>query len=253
MKTAIITGATAGLGTLLLAEMVKQHPDVERYVLIGRRRERLEALQAQYPGKCIVPMALDLTDPSSFDTVAEWLAAHRPDVRALVNNAGCGTLGNLIDMDCASQTRMVDLNVRALTALTTIALPYMSRGGFVLNICSIASFCPNPRMTVYSSTKAYVLSFSKSLRYELKANGINVCAACPGPMETEFLTVAGISKENSKTFATLPYCDPAQVARNSLKAAAAGHAVYTDRAFFKFYRVVAKLVPHAWLLPLTKT
>ena len=253
MKTAIITGATAGLGTLLLDEMVKQFPDVEQYVLIARRRERLEALQAKYPGKHIVPLPMDLTDPASFDAVAAWLSEHRPDVRMLANNAGCGTLGNLIDMDCASQTRMVDLNVRALTALTNITLPYMSAGGFVLNICSIASFCPNPRMTVYSSTKAYVLSFSRSLRYELKAHGINVCAACPGPMETEFLAVAGISKENSKTFATLPYCDPAQVARNSLKAAAAGRAVYTDRAFFRFYRVVSKLLPHEWLLPLTKT
>jgi short-subunit dehydrogenase len=253
MKTAILTGATAGLGTLLLDEMVKQFPDVDRYVLIARRRDRLEALQEKYPGKCIVPLSLDLTDPSSFDTVAQWLAEHRPDVRMLVNNAGLGTLGDFIDMDCASQTRMVDLNVRALTALTNVTLPYMSRGGFVLNICSIASFCPNPRMTVYSSTKAYVLSFSKSLRYELKDRGINVLAACPGPMETEFFAVAGISKEKSRMFATLPYCDPAQVARNSLKAAAAGHAVYTDRAFFKFYRVVAKLVPHNLLLPLTKT
>lgn len=253
MKTAILTGATAGLGTLLLDEMVRQFPHIERYVLIARRKERLEELAWKYPQKEIVPLALDLTDPASFDAVAAWLASQRPEVQILVNNAGCGALGNVIHMDLLSQIRMVDLNVRALTALTTLTLPYMVRGGFVLNICSIASFCPNPRMTVYSSTKAYVLSYSKSLRYELRERGINVLASCPGPMETEFLSVAGISKENSKTFATLPYCDPKRVARNSLKAAAKGRGVYTDRAFFKFYRVVAKLLPHSWLLPLTRT
>lgn len=253
MKTAIITGASAGLGELFLTEVIRQFPEVEQIVLIARRRERLEALAARYPEKRIVVLPLDLTDEAALLQLQEMLASEKPDVRILINNAGLGTLGNLIEMDYASQTRIVDLNVRALTAVTTIVLPRMSAGGFVVNVCSIASFCPNPRMTVYSSSKAYVLSFSKSLRYELKEKGINVLAVCPGPMETEFLSVAGISKENSKTFATLPYCQPAIVARNSLKKAAKGRAVYTNRLFFKFYRVLAKLLPHNWLMPLSKT
>lgn len=253
MKTAIITGATAGLGKILLDEVVRQFPDIEQLVLIARREDRLEELVWTYPQKEVVALPLDLTQPQSFASMDRWMAEHKPDVHILINNAGSGVLGNVIDADYTSQTRMVDLNVRALTALTTIVLPYMNKGSFVLNICSIAAFCPNPRMTVYSSTKAYVLSYSKSLRYELKDRGINVTASCPGPMETEFLAVAGITKENSKTFATLPYCDPKKVARNSLKAAAGGRAVYTNRLFFKFYRVLAKLLPHNWLMPITKT
>ena len=252
VKTAILTGASSGLGKEFLAEVVRQFPDVDQLILIARRQERLAQLALDYPQKRVIILPLDLTQPASFDSLEAQLAELKPDVKMLINNAGFGTLGDFADMDRDSQTRMVDLNVRALTALTRIALPYMSRGSFVLNVCSIAAFCPNPRMTVYCSTKAYVLSFSKSLRYELKPKGINVLAVCPGPMSTEFLPLAGITNENSKTFATLPYCNPPQVARGALRAAQSGHAVYTPRVFFKFYRVLAKVLPHNWLMPVSK-
>ena len=108
-------------------------------------------------------------------------------------------------------------------------------------------------MTVYCSTKAYVLSFTKSLRFELRGTGINVCAVCPGPMATEFLDVAGISGGKSKTFETLPYCDPDKVAAGALKAASAGRNVYTPRAFFKFYRFLAKILPHSLVMRMSKT
>lgn len=93
-------------------------------------------------------------------------------------------------------------------------------------------------MTVYSASKAFMFHFSKSLRYELKPRGINVCAVCPGPMETDFLDVADIPG-NSKAFATLPYCDPAAVAGRALEYARAGRGVYTPRLFYKFYRLLA--------------
>lgn len=252
MKTAILTGASSGLGKEYLVELMKQFPEVEQIVLIARRKDRLDALAEQVPQKKMVVLPLDLTQESSFAEFSEFLKTTQPQVRMLINNAGFGTLGDLIDMDYTTQMRMTDLNVRALTALTTITLPYIEKGGFVLNVCSIAAFCPNPRMTVYCSTKAYVLSFSKSLRYELRSKGINVLAACPGPMATEFLPVAGITATNSKTFATLPYCNPSEVAQKSLRQAARGRAVYTNRLFYKFYRILAKLLPHCWLMPISK-
>ena len=83
-------------------------------------------------------------------------------------------------MDFASQTMMVDLNCRGLTAVTSICLKFMSRGSQIINICSIASFCPNTRLNTYSATKAYVMSFTKGLREELKPLGINCMCVCPG-------------------------------------------------------------------------
>lgn len=252
MKTAIITGASAGLGIEYLKSVLKQFPEVECIWLIARRKERLEELAASAPEKKIVPVPLDLTSAQSISQLKEKLAQEKPEVQILVNNAGFGTLGDFIEMDTESQARMVDLNVRALTEMTSLVLPYMKAGSFVVNVCSIASFVPNPRMTVYCSTKAYVLSFSKSLREELKPKKINVLAVCPGPMATEFLDVAHISG-NSKTFERLPYCDAKKVAECSLKKAAKGKAVCTPHPFYQFYRVLAKLLPHNWLMKLSKT
>ena len=171
MKTAIITGASSGLGRELARQIEDVFPDIERYWLI----------------------ALDLCDPMSFVSLKDRLAEEKPEVSLLVNCAGCGCLGRVGEMDTASQTRMVDLNVRALTAVTNIVLPYMPEGSHILNVSSIASFCPNPRMTVYSSTKAYVSSFTVGLNEELRRRKVSVTAVCPGPMDTEFLPLAGVT------------------------------------------------------------
>jgi NAD(P)-dependent dehydrogenase (short-subunit alcohol dehydrogenase family) len=120
------------------------------------------------------------------------LEAENPEVQFLINNAGAGVLGRVDEADYKAQGSMVELNVRALTEITTIVLPFMPKKSYIINSCSIASFVPNARMSVYSATKAYVMSFSRSLRYELKSRKINVTAVCPGPMSTEFLAVAVI-------------------------------------------------------------
>ena len=107
-------------------------------------------------------------------------------------------------------------------------------------------------MTVYSSTKAYVTAFSKGLREELKPEGVNVLAVCPGPMRTEFMDVAHITDENSKTFRTLPYCNAEEVACKSLKRAVGGKAFYTNKALYKVYRVLAKVAPHNIMMKIAK-
>ena len=160
MKTAVITGASSGLGRELARQISDVFPEIESYWLIARRADRLEELAASLPGKTTAYLALDLCDPMSFIGFQEKLTAEQPDIALLINCAGCGYLGRVGELDTASQTRMVDLNVRALTAVTNMAVPYMTAGSRILNVSSIASFCPNPRMTVYSSTKAYVSSFT---------------------------------------------------------------------------------------------
>lgn len=252
MKTAIITGASSGLGRELVRQVADVFPEVESYWLVARRGERLAEIAETLPGKTLACLALDLCDAMSFMVFREKLQAEQPEVVLLVNNAGCGYLGRIGEADTASQTRMVDLNVRALTAVTNLTVPYMVPGGRILNVSSIASFCPNPRMTVYSSTKAYVSSFTIGLAEELRPLGITATAVCPGPMRTEFLDVGGITG-NSRTFETLPYCDQVQVAGGALRAARAGRTVYTPRLFYKFYRVLAKVTPVKLMVKLTGT
>lgn len=251
MKIAVITGASAGLGEEFAKQMRDYFPEVEQVWLIARRRERLEELAEKLESVRTEILPLDLCDKGSFSALAEKLAAEKPDVRLLINNAGCGYLGDVGRGEVDKQVRMTDLNVTALTAVSHIVIPYMSAGSHIINVSSIASFCVNPRMTVYSSTKAYVSSFTRGLACELKGAGIGVTAVCPGPMATEFLEIGRIAG-NSKTFETLPYCDPKQVVAGTLAAARAGKVMYTPKAFYKFYRVLAKVLPHALVAPLAK-
>lgn len=252
MKTAIITGASSGLGREFVRQIGDVFPEVECYWLIARRADRLEELAQTLEGKTVVCLPLDLCDAMSFMAFQQKLTEEQPEVTLLVNNAGCGYLGRIGEMDTASQTRMVDLNMRALTAVTNMTVPYMVPGSRILNVSSIASFCPNPRMTVYSSTKAYVSSFTIGAAEELRPKGITATAVCPGPMQTEFLDLGGITG-NSKMFETLPYCDQVRVAGGALRAAREGRTIYTPRLFYKFYRVLAKVTPVKLMVKFTKT
>jgi len=240
MKTAIITGASSGLGTEYINATLKLYPEVEKIWLIARRIDRLKILVKKNE-KCIA-LPLDLNDDESLKKYKQTLESKKPEVVLLINNAGFGKLGNAADIPVRDQTDMVRLNCVALTAVTMLTLPFMKRGATIIQVASIAAFSPTPRMTVYSSTKAFILSFSKGLRHELKSRAINVLACCPGPMETEFTSVANIDGR-SRFFSRLPRCDLKKVAFNSLIKAKKGRAVYTNRLIYKIYRVITKLLP----------
>ena len=251
MKVAVITGASAGLGREFLRRLPERFPEIEEYWLIARRKEKLIEAAREVPRQCRV-FPLDLTKDESYEKLAKEAESLSPDVRLLINNSGCGFLGNVGEGELSRQTQMVELNLKGLTAVTHLFLPYMNEGSAVLNVSSIASFCPNSRMTVYSASKAYVTAFTFGIADELKPRGITATAVCPGPMDTDFIYLGEI-KGKSPTFDKLPYCDPAKVADGALKAARQGKTVWTPTAFYKFYRVLAKMLPTKWMMPLGRT
>ena len=252
MDIAIITGASAGLGQAFFRSVVRRYSKLDQIWLIARRADRLQQLaqDSPVPVECL---PLDLTQDGSYQAISERLAAEQPRVRILINNAGLGQLDDMVDSDVATQVRMVDVNCRGLTAVTTAVLPYMPRDSFVIQVASIAAFAPNARMTVYSSTKAYVLSLARGLRLEMKSRGVNVLALCPGPMSTEFLEKADITAGKSKQFDTLPYSDPEAVADGAVVRAARGKAIYTPRAFYRFYHFVSKVLPTSLVMKMCRT
>ena len=191
MKTAIITGASSGLGREFARQLADVFPDIECCWLIARREDRLEEIAREMVGVETVCLPLDLCDSMSFTTLQEKLAAEKPEVAMLINNAGCGYLGLMGEVPTDTQTRMVDLNVRAVTAVTHMTVPYLVPGARVLNVSSIAAFCPCPRMTVYSATKAFVRSFCNGLRRELDGKGIRVLEVSPGWVSTDFIPGSG--------------------------------------------------------------
>ncbi|MEG1743530.1 MAG: SDR family NAD(P)-dependent oxidoreductase [Clostridia bacterium] len=251
MSTAIITGASSGLGREFFDAVIKFYPQITEIWVIARRAERLEQLAETAKNINVIQLALDITDESAILKYAETLKERNPDVKLLINNAGAGKLGYIWELDAVAQGNSISLNCRAMTEMTAITIPYMKTGSAIINTCSIAAFAPTPRMTVYSATKAYVFAFSKGSRAELKQKGINVLAVCPSPMKTEFLEKGGITGK-SKAFDSLPHCDPTDVAKKSIKYAFSGRGIYTPRILFKLYRFLAKVLPHGFIMKFSK-
>ncbi|MBC7980639.1 MAG: SDR family oxidoreductase [Armatimonadetes bacterium] len=189
----MITGASAGLGEEFAKQLAGR---VDKLVLVARREQRLEQLAAKirkrYPQVAVLVIAANLADPGERVAVCKNLKSSGfvPDL--LINNAGLGDYGLFATADWENQLAMLKVNIEALTHLTHMIVPEMRKrgAGAIMNVSSLASTLPLPDMAVYAATKAYVSSFTEALRIELKEDGIQVMALCPGPVHTEFGKVA---------------------------------------------------------------
>ena len=252
MKIALLTGASSGLGKEFAKKIHAVFPEIDEVWCVARRQERLEELKNEVKDAKLLPVCADITNTSDVKRIFERVKAENAEISLLINNAVCGFHGAFADADLSEQERCMNLNILAMTRFTRYALDFMPKGARILTTSSIASFVPNANMAVYSASKAYATFFSRALNEELRASRRSATAVCPAPMNTEFLTVGHV-KGNSKTFDRLPYCDVAKVALGALNAAKLRKAVYTPRAFYKFYRVLARILPEGLLVKLAKT
>ena len=184
MNIAIVTGASSGMGK----EFVKQlssYVKVDEVWVIARREQALKELQALCPYS-IRPLAFDLGKEESFVSISALLEKEQPDVKLLVNAAGFGKFGRFEKIPLADELGMIDLNCKALVAMTRIVLPYMHRGSHILQLDSLSAFQPVPFITTYGATKSFVLSYSRAMNAELKGTGIRMMAMNPGWVKTEF-------------------------------------------------------------------
>jgi short-subunit dehydrogenase len=248
-RVAIVTGASDGIGAELARLMAKRGHDL---ALVARRRERLEALATEIAGTgrplpLVIP--LDLSEPSAPDALAHALREAGAEPAILVNNAGFGLQGQVAELDAAEQLRMVDVNIRALTALTLKFLPdLIANRGRLLNVASVAAFLPGPGMAIYYATKAYVLSFSEALSQELAAKGVSVTALCPGPVPTGFQAAAGMSRDLTKAM-SFAQTSPQAVAEAAYKGMMAGRRVVMPSFTDWVSASAAALTPRGLLLP----
>ena len=190
--TAVITGASSGIGALYADRLAKRGHDL---VLVARNEERLEALARrirQDTGRSVVVLRADLGRQEDLAAV-EALLRDDPQVSVLVNNAGFGAVTPLLASDVARMEEMIDLNVTALTRLTYAAVPgFVARKrGAIINISSIVAIGPEILNGVYGASKAYVLALTQSLQHELGDKGVRVQAVLPGATATEFWDIAG--------------------------------------------------------------
>lgn len=253
MDIAVITGASSGLGQEYVKAVAQKYQKLNEIWLLARRKDKLEEIANSITGIYCRVVVCDITDCRDLELYSDMLTNYDANVKILINNAGFGKLGFFEDINIDATSGMISLNCDALTRITHMTLPFMSKRAQIINVCSIAAFTPTSRMAVYSSTKAYIMSFSRALRYELKRLNINVLAVCPGPMDTEFLSLANINPGSSHVFDTLPRVNPTDCAKKSLIASQKGRVVYTNRLFYKFYRFVSKIIPHNILMRFSAT
>lgn len=239
MKTAVITGASSGLGAEF-ARQLNNSSSIERIWVIARRKERLLELKNSLGSKIFV-IALDLADESSIAALKDLALEHKPDVKILINCAGYGIRKQFEKASLKEQTGMVDLNCRALLAVTYVFLPYMKKNSKITMLASSAGFLSQPGFAVYSATKAFVINLSKALNRELKDRKITVTAVCPGPVDTEFFNVSdrgGKPPAYKKLFMAKPYA----VVNKALKDTCCARRLSVYGMPVKLLKIAAKII-----------
>ncbi len=193
-KVALITGATSGIGKAFAEILSAEDYDL---VLVARNSDelnRIAGMEMTRNETKVIPVSLDLSKADSVDRLVAEMAERGivPDI--IVNNAGVGMAGEVVKLSMDRQLQMIDLNVRALSAITMKFLPDMvaRNSGGIINVSSVAAFLPGPYMSAYYATKAFVQSFSDGLAEELKGTKVRVMTLCPGPVDTGFQSTAGM-------------------------------------------------------------
>jgi uncharacterized protein len=192
-KTALVTGASSGLGADFARELAGLGCHL---VVVARREELLKTLQQELAGKfgvTVTVVALDLGMPEAPQALYDLMRQQNRQIDVLVNNAGFGLFGNELDIPWPRTQQMLQLDIVALTHLTKLfARDMVKRSfGYILQVASIGAFQPSPTYAAYSAAKSYVLSFGEALNFELRATGVSCTVVCPGVTDTEFLKVAG--------------------------------------------------------------
>src|ERR1700733_5929389 len=224
MATALITGASSGLGEEFARQLARENYDL---VLTARREDRLKAVAAE---------AMKLGS-SKVEVIASALGQAAPaaklhaqvtqrgiEIECLVNNAGFGTHGMFHKLPLDREVEEINLNITSLVAMTRLFLDGMvARGrGTIINVASTAAFQPVPYMATYAASKSFVLDFSEAVAFEVKSSGVTVMALCPGPTRTGFQDVAGVNEAGVPAFA---YMDAKTVVAQALASAKRGKSV----------------------------
>lgn len=188
---ALITGASSGIGADMARILDKMGYDI---ILVARRKDKLLRLKDELKGNAEI-ITMDIS--STFNCMKLYNKVKKEDIDILINNAGFGLFGNFSETNLDKELDMIDLNIKSLHTLTKLFLKDFDEKnkGYILNVASSAAFLPGPLMATYYGTKAYVLRMTQAINEELrrKKSKVYIGALCPGPVNTEFNSVAGVN------------------------------------------------------------
>lgn len=244
-KIAIITGASGGCGKAFVRLMLEE--DLDEIWAVARNKDKLDALKSEFGDKIAV-ISKDLSNRNELHSMAELLKDENPRIVYLVNSAGTGKMGSYADFTIEELEETIDVSCNAVMVLCSLCIPYMERGGRILNLSSEASFQPIPYLNIYAASKAFVRSYSRALNVELRNRGITVTAVCPGWVDTDML----LTEINNRRIKFPGLTTPDRVAVKALHDAGKGKDMSVCTAYVKFMHVFAKIFPqrivmNAWI------
>ena len=247
-SVAVVTGASSGIGAEIARELSRRGHEL---VLVARSAEKLTELADGLPTTAHVVPA-DLSDPGSRAGLLAELDSRGLTPQILVNNAGLSTLGPVHRSDPEAERNMIEVDVAAVSDLCSRFLPGMvERGsGAVLNVASTAAFQPLPGQAAYGASKAFVLSYTRSVSAELKGTGVTATVLCPGPVDTGFGETAGFTKEQeADALPAFMWVSAADVARTAVDGMDKGTLVVIPGLANRAGAMFAHLMPKRVLLP----
>jgi uncharacterized protein len=252
-RTALITGASGGIGMELALEMASHGHSV---VLVARSVDKLARLAEEIKTRYSVEVHLigkDLSIPGSAAELYAEVQRLGLKIDILVNNAGFGLFGFFSETDWKKEEEMINLNMLALTHLTKLFLPDMIKAkyGKVLNVASTAAFQPGPTMAVYYATKSYVLFFSEAIANELEGTGVTVTALCPGPTTSGFQDAAALGESKLVKGKKLP--SAAEVAKYGYAAMMKGKQVAIHGAGNAMLANIVRFIPRSLVVKMVRS
>lgn len=246
---AIVTGASSGMGREFVRQLDTCTKTIKEVWVIARREDRLKVLQEEMKHLKLRILPLDICKEEDLEHILKLLEKEQPKVRLLINSAGMGKAGKFEEITRQQAENMVLLNNKALVSITRIVLPYMKKKSNIIQMASAAGFLPQRGFAVYAASKAFVISFSRALRFELKEKGIQVTAVCPGPVDTEFLEISnGVGIKNPLKEFTM--VRPDVVVSKALRDAKAGKGISVYGIPMKAVHIAGKLMPSSLVLSL---
>ena len=241
---AIITGASSGIGYEFAKQIDKKN--YEEIWLIARREDKLQTLSNKLKTRAKI-FALDLCDEKSFEIIKKELKISNEKIGLLINSAGMGENDYFKNTKLEKDMKTLNLNIKALTAMTKICLEFFQKDGIILNIASSAAFIPQAKFALYAASKSYVLSFSRAIRREFK--DIKVSVLCPNRVKTEFLKK---SKNNSSTgIKNLGNENLEKLVEKTIKKMGKKDLI-TSHPTAKFLLIISKIFPHSFIMWIEK-
>ncbi len=247
----VVTGGSEGIGFELARRFAAAGSDV---MLVARRPGPLEraaaAIRAELKADAVAVPA-DVTAPDAVATIDRALAQHRAYADVLVNSAGIGLAGPFHAQAPEDIVRLIDLNVRALTALTRHYLDGMrkrGRGG-ILNLASLGGYTPGPNQAAYYASKAYVISLTEAIAAETAGEGVRVCVLAPGPVTTAWHERAGAG---AAFYRYLLPSSPMSAARAGSLGYALGLRVVVPGLLSPFLALALRIMPHTITVPIVR-